>query len=153
MNIDWLALLKYVGSFLMAGGIFKAITDAIRHRKEDAAKAILTAAEAEKVNAEAEKVNAESTLLHVQSGERIFDTSMKMVDWLSKENDRTKKELDSAWGLIHELRSALEKMTQKATELEESLLRERESNRTCRVEIEQLRVELARYKRDAEGRP
>jgi hypothetical protein len=72
-GIDWYALLRIVLATVGSGGIGALVILWARHRKEDAAKA-------KKTDAEAEEIEAKSNLIRLERDERIFDISTKLVE-------------------------------------------------------------------------
>jgi acyl-homoserine lactone acylase PvdQ len=146
INIDWAALLKIGLATLGSGGIGALIILWARHRKEDSAKA-------RKTMAEAEEIEERSAMIKLQRDERIFEISTKLVEKLSQENETTRKELDSAINELHQVRNDLNKANKRCADLELSLEREKENNRICAAEMEQLMVELERLKRESNRRP
>lgn len=150
--MDWSALLKILVSAVCSSGVVIALIMWRRHRKQDAAKA-------DKDLAEAEKVRQEAAMLKLERDERIFEVSIKLVDKLSKECEATKQELELTQDELFKIRETLVNMkaalhdsNKRCMELEESLNREREKNRACQIEIEQLRIELEKYRREESRR-
>lgn len=139
ITIDWNSLLKIVLVTLGSGGIGWALIAWRRHRPEDAAKA--------------KKTLAEAALINLQRDERVFEISTKLVEKLSEECEVTKKELDLTLRQLHEVRKDLDKANKRCMDLEDSLYREKESNKLCAIEIEQLKIELEKIRREDRRRP
>lgn len=146
INIDWNSLLRIVSVTIGSGGIAGLLILWVRHKKEDSAKA-------KKTLAEAEEIEGRSALIRLERDERVFEISTKLVEKLSEECEVTKKELDFTLKQLHEVRLDLDKANKRCKELEDSLYRERESNKLCATEIEQLRIELEKIRREDRRRP
>lgn len=139
--IDWMALLKIAIAGVVSGGIGLAIINWIRHRPEDAAKA-------KKTQAEADEIEAKRAILKTERDEKIFAISTQLVERLSLECEITKKELDTTIQELQQVRAALITANDRCKEMEDALRRERDNNKLCASEIEQLRVELEKLKRE-----
>lgn len=139
INIDWNSLLKIVLVTVGSGGLGWALIAWRRHKPEDAAKA--------------KKTLAEARLIQLQGDERVFEISTKLVEKLDQENEATKKELDLTQKQLNEVRQDLDKAKKRCMDLEDALNREKESNRLCAIEIEQLRVKLEKIERENRRRP
>lgn len=125
-------------------GIFLVIQSLInwrRHRPEDAAKA-------KKTQAEADEIDAKRAILKTERDEKIFAIQEKLVERLSQECETTKNELDSTIQELQVVRAALLKANNRCKEMEDALRRERENNKQCFGEIEQLKIELEKLKRE-----
>jgi uncharacterized coiled-coil DUF342 family protein len=139
--IDWMALLKIVIAGLVSGGVGLAVINWIRHRPEDAAKA-------KKTQAEADEIEAKRAILKTERDEKIFDLQEKLVVRLSQECEATKKELDTTIQDLQQVRANLIEANKRCKEMEDALRRERENNKQCFGEIEQLKIELEKLKRE-----
>lgn len=144
--IDWMALLKIIVAGVISGGLGLGLINWIRHRPEDAAKA-------KKTQAEADEIEAKRSMLKTERDEKIFAIQEKLVERLSQECESTRKDLDDTIQELQQVRANLIQANQRCKEMEDSLRREKENNKNCMGEIEQLRVELERLKRENNRRP
>ena len=144
--VDWNALLKIISASACSALVFVALINWRRHSKEDAAKA-------KKTEAEAKEIEEKRSMIRLERDERIFEISTKLAEKLSEECELTKRELDLTLKELNEVRQALAKANQKCSELQTSLERERENNKICSAEVEQLKIELERLKREDRRRP
>jgi predicted RNase H-like nuclease (RuvC/YqgF family) len=127
---NWVALLKIIGSGVIGAGLWAIVREIIRwvrHRPEDLAKA-------EKMKAEAKEITLRGKL-------DVFERQDLIIKHLDEECEQTKKQLEEAQKIIIGLRTQL-------ASLEALLNKEQENNRTCTSEVEQLRIEVSRLKRD-----
>ena len=132
-------LVKIITVSLATGGIGLAIINWIRHKPEDAAKA-------RKDNAEADEVYGKWALLKTQRDEIIFERQEKLIERLNKECEGTRKELDEALKELREVKT-------RCNNLEKDLIASQERNRTQAAEIEQMQIELNRFRRENNRRP
>lgn len=151
LDMDWSALWDIAKATIASAGLYLIVLGLInwrRHKPEDAAKARKTLAEEKKALAEAEEIEERAAALKLQRDEKIFDIQAKLADKLYQDNEQTKKKLDETIEELHAVREDLQKANRRCGELEEMLLKERENNKICATEVEQLKVQLEILKRD-----